>query len=90
MFDPQTRQLIAQEPEPAEAPVVAELYRRLVAGHSLRAIARDFEARGLRTRSGLVFSASRAGSDRAASATLRVPVATASASSSCRARTVAS
>ncbi|MBV8994042.1 MAG: recombinase family protein [Pseudonocardiales bacterium] len=57
VFDPQTRQLIAQEPEPTEAPVVVELYRRLVAGHSLRAIARDFEARGVRTRSGLVFSA---------------------------------
>ncbi|MEO7194573.1 MAG: recombinase family protein [Pseudonocardiaceae bacterium] len=57
VFDSQTRQLIAQEPEPVEAPVVAELYRRLVAGHSLRGIARDFEARGIRTRSGLVFSA---------------------------------
>lgn len=56
VFDPQTRQLVAQEPEPSEAPVVAELYRRLVAGHSLHAIARDFEARGIRTRSGLVFS----------------------------------
>ena len=56
VFDPQTRQLIAQEPEPTEAPVVAELYRRLVAGHSLRAIARDFQERGIRTRSGLVFS----------------------------------
>lgn len=56
VFDSQTRQLIAQEPEPNEAPVVAELYRRLVAGHSLRSIARDFQARGIRTRSGLVFS----------------------------------
>lgn len=56
MFDPTTRQLIAQEPEPAEAEVVAELYRRLVQGHSLRSIARDFERRGIRTRSGLVWS----------------------------------
>ncbi len=56
VFDPQTRQLIAQEPEPVEAPVVAELYRRLVAGHSLRAIARDFQERGIRTRSGLMWS----------------------------------
>jgi site-specific DNA recombinase len=56
VFDPQTRQLIVQEPDPVEAPVVAELYRRLVAGHSLHAIARDFDARGIRTRSGLVFS----------------------------------
>jgi hypothetical protein len=36
--------------------VVAELYRRLVAGHSLHSIARDFQERGIRTRSGLVFS----------------------------------
>jgi site-specific DNA recombinase len=56
VFDPQTRQLIAQEPQPVEAPVVAELYRRLVAGHSLHSIARDFQERGIRTRSGLVFS----------------------------------
>lgn len=56
VFDPQTRQLIAQEPEPVEAPVVVELYRRLMAGHSLHSIARDFETRGIRTRSGLVFS----------------------------------
>jgi site-specific DNA recombinase len=56
VFDPQTRQLIAQEPEPDEAPVVAELYRRLVAGHSLHSIARDFQERGIRTRSGLIWS----------------------------------
>jgi site-specific DNA recombinase len=56
VFDPRTRQLIAQEPEPAEADVVAELYQRLIQGHSLRAIARDFEARGIRTRTGLVFT----------------------------------
>ncbi|MGH4001502.1 MAG: recombinase family protein, partial [Pseudonocardiaceae bacterium] len=56
VVEPQTRHLIVQEPEPTEAPVVAELYRRLVAGHSLHSIARDFEARGIRTRSGLVFS----------------------------------
>lgn len=56
VFDPQTRQLIAQEPEPTEAPVVVELYQRLVTGHSLHSIARDFQERGIRTRSGLVFS----------------------------------
>ncbi len=57
VFDPKIRQLIAQEPEPAEAEVVAELYRRLVQGHSLRSIARDFEQRGIRTRTGLPWSA---------------------------------
>jgi DNA invertase Pin-like site-specific DNA recombinase len=49
-YDPVTRKLIAQEPEPAEAAVVAELYRRLRAGDSLKGIARDFEERGIRTR----------------------------------------
>src|SRR6476661_1918265 len=36
--------------------LVPELYRRLVAGHSLHSIARDFQARGIRTRSGLIWS----------------------------------
>jgi DNA invertase Pin-like site-specific DNA recombinase len=52
VFDPQTRALIAQEPEPAEAEVVAELFRRLIQGHSLKGIARDFGERKIRTRSG--------------------------------------
>ena len=46
------RVLHAQVPQPAEAAVVGELYDRLLAGHSLRAIARDFTARGILTRSG--------------------------------------
>lgn len=50
-YDPVTRKLIAQEPEPGEAAVVRELFDRLLQGHSLHAIARDFEARGIRTRS---------------------------------------
>src|SRR5262249_47767067 len=57
IFHPQTRALIAQEPEPAEAGVVTELYRRLIAGHSLKAIARDLGERGIRTRSGRVWTA---------------------------------
>jgi hypothetical protein len=55
-YDPTTRRLVAQDPEPDEARVVAELFHRIVGGHSLRAIAADFEARGVRTRSGRVFS----------------------------------
>jgi site-specific DNA recombinase len=55
------RILVAQEPDPVEAPVVRELYARLRQGHSLRAIADDFEARGMRTRSGKVFRASHLG-----------------------------
>jgi DNA invertase Pin-like site-specific DNA recombinase len=49
------RMLAGQEPDDAEAPVVRELFARLRQGHSLRAIARDFEARGIRTRTGKVF-----------------------------------
>ena len=57
VFDPHTRRLIAQEPEPDEAEVVAELYRRLIQGHSLKSIARDFPQRGLCTRSGVGWTA---------------------------------
>jgi site-specific DNA recombinase len=49
-YDPVTRRLIAQEPEPAEAVVIAELFRRLRLGHSMKGIARDFDAQGIRTR----------------------------------------
>lgn len=56
-YDPVTRKLVAQEEEPAEAAVVRELFERLHAGHSLRSIEKDFEARGIRSRSGKVFSA---------------------------------
>jgi site-specific DNA recombinase len=58
VYDPQTRQLVAQEEEEAEAAMVRELFDRLLAGHSLRSIAADFKARGergepgFRTRSG--------------------------------------
>jgi hypothetical protein len=48
-YDERTRQLVAQEPDPATAPVVAELFARLRAGHSLRGIARDFTDRGILT-----------------------------------------
>src|SRR5258708_5934061 len=50
------RVLAGQEPDETEAPVVRELLARLRKGHSLKAIARDFEARGIRTRTGKVFS----------------------------------
>lgn len=55
-YDPVTRQLVAQEPYEPEAKVVRELFDRLKAGHSLRGIAADFEARGIRTRSGRAWS----------------------------------
>ena len=46
-YDPQTRKLVSQDPHLAEAPLVRELFARLRTGHSLKAIARDFTARGL-------------------------------------------
>ena len=55
-YDERTRKMITQEPEPTEAPVVRELFDRVRSGHSLRSIAADFEARGIRTRTGKVFS----------------------------------
>src|SRR5450755_1045555 len=44
------RHLVGQYPQPAEAAVVEELFRRIRAGHSLRSIAADFAARGITTR----------------------------------------
>ena len=55
-YDEHTRKMITQEPEPAEAVVIGELFDRVKAGHSLRSIALNFEARGIRTRTGKVFS----------------------------------
>jgi DNA invertase Pin-like site-specific DNA recombinase len=54
VYDPTTRRLIAQEPDPTEAPIVVELFDRLAAGDSLIGIARDFEQRGVRGRGGKV------------------------------------
>jgi site-specific DNA recombinase len=48
--------LVGQEADPDESPVIAELFERLQAGHSLRGIAVDYEARGIRRRDGGVFS----------------------------------
>ncbi|MGK5681158.1 recombinase family protein [Actinoplanes sp. URMC 104] len=55
-YDPVTRKLVEQVEEPSEAAVVRELFERLQAGHSLRSVERDFRERGIRTRTGLVFS----------------------------------
>lgn len=48
--------LTGQVPEPHEAAVIAELFDRLVKGHTLRGIAMDFEARGITRKDGLPFS----------------------------------
>jgi site-specific DNA recombinase len=56
VYDPQTGQLAKQEPDPVEAPIVREMFQRIAHGESLRQVARDLDARGVRTRSGLVFT----------------------------------
>lgn len=55
-FDPSTGRLEAQDRHPEEAPIVEELFDRLYRGHSLLSIRNDFEARGIRSRTGIVFS----------------------------------
>ena len=55
-YDERTKKLIAQEPDPDEAPVIRELFERVKAGHSLRSIALDWETRGIRTRTGKIFT----------------------------------
>ena len=40
-YDERTRKMIAQEPDPVEAPVIRELFERVKSGHSLRSIALD-------------------------------------------------
>jgi site-specific DNA recombinase len=50
IYDEHTKKLVRQEPHPDEAPVVRELFDRIRKGHSLRSIAADYEARGIRTR----------------------------------------
>lgn len=41
------RELASQDPDPASAPVVVEIYQRVAGGHSLRSIARDLNARAV-------------------------------------------
>jgi site-specific DNA recombinase len=48
---------IHQEPDPATAPLVRELFDRVKAGHSLRSIERDWAARGIVNASGRPFTA---------------------------------
>lgn len=55
-YDPRTRKLVAQTEVPHEAEVIREIYRRIDAGHSMRSIRLDLEARGVRSRKGNVLS----------------------------------
>lgn len=53
VYDPSTGNFLRREDEAGN---IRELYDRLAARQSLRSIARDWEARGIRTRSGKVFT----------------------------------
>ena len=55
-YDEHTRRFVGQEPHPDESPVVAELFARVIKGHSLRSITRDFADRGIAKRSGGPFT----------------------------------
>lgn len=51
-YDPVTRELVEQYRCPETAPVVEEIVGRVAAGHPLLAIARDLDARGIKTPTG--------------------------------------
>lgn len=50
IYDETTGKLKEQAPHPVEAPVVVELFDKLAAGHSLKAVARSFAERGITRR----------------------------------------
>ncbi len=52
IYDERTKQLVAQELDPVEAPIVREMFERVLAGHTLASIARDLNGRGLKRRGG--------------------------------------
>lgn len=56
VYDPKTGHLLGEEIVEDEATLYRELMDRIVAGHSLYSIRRDWEARGIRTRGGRLFS----------------------------------
>ncbi|WP_053207361.1 recombinase family protein [Jiangella muralis] len=56
VYDPATGKLIGTEIDESEAPIVRELFRRVREGNTLASITRDFEQRGIRSRSGKVLS----------------------------------
>jgi site-specific DNA recombinase len=50
VFDSSTGASTGQEPDPTEAPVVVDIYRRIMAGEPLTMIAAEFNGRGIQTR----------------------------------------
>lgn len=55
-YDPETRELVEQFPKDGEAENVKELFDRLKKGHTFYAIEKDWEQRGIKTRSGKKFT----------------------------------
>lgn len=55
IYDERSGALVRQEPDPATAPLVAELFDRVRAGDSLRSIERDWAQRGIENKSGRPF-----------------------------------
>jgi site-specific DNA recombinase len=49
LYDERTGELVGQEPDPDEAPLIREAARRFLAGESARSIANDFNDRGVPT-----------------------------------------
>ena len=58
VYDDRSGALIGQEPEPAEADLIREAARRVLAGESVRAIAADWNDRGATTTTGGAWSPS--------------------------------
>ncbi|MDF3290734.1 recombinase family protein [Streptomyces silvisoli] len=56
VYNPNTGKLINWEPDPEEAPVIREMYKRLRQGHSLREISQDFAKRDIIGRNGAPIS----------------------------------
>lgn len=57
VYDDRTGALIRQEPDPATAPHIRELFERVRAGDSMRSIERDWTERGIVNKSGRAFGA---------------------------------
>jgi len=52
VYNPVTRAFVRQDIDPGEAAIVRELFERIAGGDTLHNVARDFDARGVRSRSG--------------------------------------
>ena len=55
-YDPSTKQLVAQEINPATAPVVREVFRRLAAAEPVITVTNDLNARGVASPAGMTWA----------------------------------